>query len=124
MNHHKPLMQKPANRVDWSDPHLESLLRKTESWKLDNRGVYPEQEVEVHIGWGAAVGKPAVLVWERDQAMVLATTFPLPLGEHVRVDSPYGDGLRTVWGVVVEGRKGHREEDRANGIHVHWLHVR
>ena len=124
MNHHKPLAQKPANRVNWSDPHLESLLRKTESWKLDNRGVYPEQEVEIHIGWGAAVGKPALLVWERDQAMVLATAFPLSQGEHVRVDSRLDDGIRTVWGVVVEGREGHRAEDRANGIHVYWLHVR
>lgn len=124
MNYHKPLMQKPANRVDWSDPQLESLLRKTESWKLDNRNVYPEQEVEIHIGWAAAVGRPALLVWERDQAMVLATTFPLPHGEHVRVDSHLGEGVRTVWGMVVEGREGHRAEDRANGIHVYWLHVR
>jgi hypothetical protein len=124
MNHHKSFTQKPANRVDWSDPQLESLLRKTESWKLDNRGVFPEQEVEIHIGWGAAVGKPALLVWERDQAMVLATNFPLPPGEHVRVDSRLGDGMRTMWGVVVEGREGHRAEDRAKGIHVHWLHMR
>jgi hypothetical protein len=124
MNHHKSFTQKPANRVDWSDPQLESLLRKTESWKLDNRGVFPEQQVEIHIGWGAAVGRPALLVWERDQAMVLATHFSLPQGEHVRVDSRLGDGIRTMWGVVVEGREGHRAEDRANGIHVHWLHMR
>jgi len=124
MSHPKLPTQKLANRVDWNDPHLESLLRKTESWKLDNRGVYPAQEVQIHIGWGAAAGKPALLVWERDQAMVLETRFPLLQGEHVRVDSHLGDSIRTVWGVVVEGRKGHRAEDKANGVHVYWLHVR
>lgn len=41
MNRYSPPAQKPANRVDWNDPQLESLLRKTESWKLDNRGAYP-----------------------------------------------------------------------------------
>jgi hypothetical protein len=55
---------------------------------------------------------------------VLATNFPLPQGEHVRVDSRLDGGMRTMWGVVVEGREGHRAEDRANGIHVHWLHMR
>jgi len=24
----------------------------------------------------------------------------------------------------VEGREGYRAEDQANGVHVHWLHVR
>jgi len=124
MSHHKPHSKQSAGYVDWSDPHLESLLRKTEGWKLDNRGAFPAQQVQIHIGWGAATGKPAVLVWERDQAMVLETLFPLPLGEHVRVDSPMGDRLRTVWGVVIEGREGHRTEDRAHGVYVYWLHMR
>lgn len=124
MNRHSPPAQKPTNRVDWNDPHLESLLRKTETWKLDNRGAYPAQEVQIHIGWGAAAGKPALLVWERDHAMVLETCFPIMQGEHVRVDSYLGEDVRVVWGVVVEGREGHRAEDQANGVHVHWLHVR
>jgi len=25
---------------------------------------------------------------------------------------------------VVDGREGFRAEDRANGVHVHWVHVR
>lgn len=124
MNRHSLPAQKPANRVDWNDPHLESLLRKTEKWKLDNRGVYPVQEVQIHVGWGAAACKPALLVWERDQAMVLETRFPILRGEHVRVDSYLGEGVRVVWGVVIDGREGFRAEDRANGVHVHWLHVR
>lgn len=124
MSHPKLPTQKLANRVDWNDPHLELLLRKTESWKLDNRDVYPVQEVQIHIGWGAAAGKPALLVWERDQAMVLETRFPLLQGEHVRVDAHLGDNIRTLWGVVVDGREGRRAEDKANGVHVYWLHVR
>jgi hypothetical protein len=124
MNHYKPPTKKPVNRVDWSDPHLESLLQKTESWKLDNRGNFPPEEVQIHVGWAATVGKPALLVWERDQAMVLETRFTLQEGEHIRVDSHQGESIRTVWGVVIEGREGNRAEDQANGVHVYWLHVR
>jgi hypothetical protein len=56
--------------------------------------------------------------------MVLETCFWIPQGEHVRVDRVYGDGARTLWGVVAEGREGFREEDRKNGVYVHWLHMR
>jgi hypothetical protein len=80
--------------------------------------------VQIHIGWAATTGKPALLVWERDQVMVLETHFPLTQGEHIRVDCHLGDSVRTVWGMVVEGREGNRTEDQANGIYVHWLHLR
>jgi len=99
-------------------------LQKTEGWKLDNRGAYSPLEVQIHIGWAAATGKHALLVWERDQVMVLETRFPLTPGEHIRVDCHLGDSVRTVWGMVIEGREGNRTEDRANGVHVHWLHLR
>ncbi|WP_199099564.1 hypothetical protein [Dyella sp. ASV21] len=116
--------QPRGNRVDWSDPRLQELLRKSESWKLDNRGTYIPKEVMIHLGWGASTGRPAKLVWERDQVMMLETRFAIPVGEQVRVDEPQGDGLRSVWGVVAEGREGFRAEDRADGIHLHWLHLR
>ncbi|GLQ51008.1 hypothetical protein ACFFJT_07370 [Dyella flava] len=124
MSHFKPNSKMSNNQVDWSDPHLESLLRKTESWKLDNRGAFSAVDVQIHVGWGANTGRKAVLVWETDQVMVLETRFTILQGEHVRVDRVYGDGVRTVWGVVAEGREGFREEDRQNGVYVHWLHVR
>ncbi|MFK2900802.1 hypothetical protein ISP15_10695 [Dyella jejuensis] len=124
MSHFKPNSKLPGNQVDWSDPRLESLLRKTDSWKLDNRGGFAAQEVHIHIGWGANTGRKATLVWETDQVMVLETCFLIPPGEHVRVDRLQSDGVRTLWGVVAEGREGFREEDRRNGIYVHWLHVR
>ncbi len=122
MNAHKH--QSKGNRVDWSDPRLEALLRKTEAWKLDNRGTYAPKEVQVHMGWGATTARPAVLVWERDQVMMIETRFPMELGEHVRVDEAQGVSIRSVWGIVAEGREGFRAEDRANGVHLHWLHLR
>lgn len=125
MSHFKPNSKLSNNsQVDWNDPHLQSLLSKTESWKLDNRGAFSAQEVHVHVGWGAHSGRTAVLVWESDQVMVVETRFSIPKGENVRVDRVLGEGIRTVWGVVADGREGYREEDRQNGVFVHWLHVR
>jgi hypothetical protein len=123
MSHFKPTSKITSNQVDWSDPRLEALLRKSEDWKLDNRGAFPEQQVHVHIGWGASAPRKATLVWEGDRVMVLATQFLIPQGEHVRVDRLYGDGMRTVWAVVADGREGFRQEDKQNGVHVHWLHM-
>lgn len=123
MTCHNPLAKLPTNRVDWSNPHLESLLQKTEGWQLDNRGCYPPRDVEIHIGWGGGDTRRAMLVWEREQVMVIETAFALRHGEHVRVDRPFGDGLQAIWGVVIDGRPGNREQDQANGIHVHWLKV-
>lgn len=111
-------------RVDWSDPQLESLLHRSESWRLDNRGGYSPQDVQVYLGWSGTVGRAAVLVWERDQSVVLETDFPIGQGEQIRVDKHLGESIRTLWGVVVEERKGQREEDRLKGLHLYWLHVR
>lgn len=123
MSHIKSMPKASNNQVDWNDPHLEALLRKTEAWKLDNRGAFPAQDVHIHIGWGASAARKAVLVWEAERVMVLETHFLLPQGEHVRVDRISGGSLRTVWAVVAEGREGFREEDKENGVYVHWLHV-
>lgn len=117
-------MPKVSNtQVDWSDPRLEALLRKTEEWKLDNRGAFPAQDVQIHLGWGASAVRKAVLVWEADRVMVLEAKFLIPQGEHVRVDRISAGSMRTVWGVVAEGREGFRDEDKENGVYVHWLHV-
>jgi len=123
MSHIKSMPKASNNQVDWSDPHLEALLRKTEAWKLDNRGAFPAQDVQIHIGWGASAARKGVLVWEAERVIVLETHFLLPQGEHVRVDRISAGNLRTVWTVVAEGREGFREEDKENGVYVHWLHV-
>jgi hypothetical protein len=123
MSHFKPNSKVSSNQVDWTDPRLEALLRKTEEWRLDNRGAFPVQEVQVQVGWGAGTPRVANLVWEADKVMVLETQYWIPQGEHVRVDRQSDAGLRTVWAVVAEGREGFRAEDKQNGIYVHWLHL-
>jgi hypothetical protein len=113
-----------ANTVDWDDPQLQRLLSKTEGWSLDNRGVFSPVSCEVHVGWGAGAGRPATLVYEQPGVMVVATTSIIPKGEQVRVDRVQAGTLRSTWGVVVDGREGRREEDRAHGLHVYWVHMR
>src|ERR1700758_2608803 len=76
--------------VDWDDPKLVSLLRRSEQWSIDNRGGFSPQSVEVYFGWSGSVGKTATLVWERDNAVVLETTFPIGQGEQIRVDKHLG----------------------------------
>ncbi|MBE1159819.1 hypothetical protein [Dyella acidiphila] len=124
MSHFKPQSKLSNNEVDWEDPRLQSLLSKTESWKLDNRGAFAAVNVQIHLGWGATTARHATLVWESDHVMVLETRFLIPPGEQVRIDRMQAGVARTVWGAVVEGREGFREEDRLNRVYVHWLHVR
>lgn len=121
---HKPPARWTGNRVDWDDDRLAALLKKTESWTLDHRGTFEPREVLLHIGWGASSGRTAMLVWEREQAVVVVTAFPMPIGEHVRIDRYAGEEVRSAWGVVADGREGFRAEDRESGAWVHWLHLR
>ena len=123
MSFQKPPSKWTANQVDWSDPDLKALLDRSQGWTLDNRSGFDAQRVEVHIGWGASGGRPALLVWERGQALVLETPFPIAKDEKLRIDRLTATGLRSVWGVVVDGRKGTRAEDEENNVYVHWVHT-
>jgi hypothetical protein len=122
MNHksHTHVSHVPVN---WSDPELASLLTRSESWQLDNRGGYASQSVEVFVGWSSAAGRPAALVWERDQSAVIATDSPIGQGEQVRIERHMGGNIRTFFGVVIEGREGFRMEDIKQGIRLYWLRV-
>ncbi|WP_233841869.1 hypothetical protein [Dyella sp. 2HG41-7] len=113
-----------GTRVNWDDPQLASLLQRSESWSIDNRGGFSPQDVEIYVGWSGSIGRPAVLVWERGNAVVLETKFPIEKGEQIRVDKHLGDRIRTLWAMVVDGREGTRDEDRKNGVHIYWLQVR
>lgn len=120
MTYHKPA----AYQIDWSNSDLESLLRKSESWKLDNRSNHAPQHVELFVGWAGVTARPAVPVWQRANIMVLESLFPRRRNEHVRVVRQFGQNQRTFWAVVADTRRGSREEDREHGVYVHWLQVR
>lgn len=127
MGHDKTRSSVSVGAVDWNDPNLDALLQKVDGWKLDNRSDHPLQEVQIQIssGWTAnsVVSKPAQLIPMDEENMMLLTRFPLPQGDHVRVDSQHAGGTRSVWGWIVEGREGHRIEDRAHGLFLSKLRI-
>lgn len=112
------------HQVNWEDPDLKSLLDKTDGWGLDNRGVFEPVECGLHVGWGAGGTRSATLVFERDDVLVVEAAFIIPQGENVRVDYVQAGVPRSRWGMVAEGRDGHRAEDQANNIRVYWVHMR
>lgn len=116
--------KKSSSQVNWDDPVLASLLKKTESWQLDNRGSFIPQPVEIQIGWGASTGRPATVVWEQAQVTVLETSFPIEQGELVRIDKSVGNVLQTSLGTLVESRPGVRVHDQPGDVYVHWISVR
>ncbi|RUL67159.1 hypothetical protein EKH79_00710 [Dyella dinghuensis] len=122
MNHRTPTHVSHVP-VNWSDPELASLLNRSDGWQLDNRGGYAPQNVDVFVGWSSAAGRPATLVWERGQSAVVAAAFPIGQGEHVRVERHMGGNVRILFGVVIEGREGFREDDVQRGIRLYWLRV-
>jgi hypothetical protein len=122
MNHRSPTHVSHVP-VNWSDPELASLLNRSDGWQLDNRGGYAPQNVDVFAGWSSATGRPATLVWERGQSAVVAAAFPIGQGEHVRIERHMDGNVRILFGVVIEGREGFREDDVQRGIRLYWLRI-
>lgn len=112
--------QKPV-KVDWDDPDLQSLLRKTESWQLDKRRSFTPQDVRIHLRWSTGAARFAKLLDMHEDMMVLQTAFPLQAGEQVRVDRPIGESGTPLWGVVIRSRAGTRADESAQGAYLHWL---
>lgn len=112
--------QRPV-KTDWSDPELQALLKKTEQWQIDQRRNFAAEEVQILLRWDAGMPIAARLVDVHDEFFVLQTPFPLPVGEHVRVDRRIGDQAGVLWGEVIQGRAGMRVEDRGRGGHFFWL---
>ena len=127
MGHSKSHSRGPVGEIDWNDPYLSSLLEKTAGWQLDNRHNQPAQKVQIHIrsGWMTAntVCKPGLLVSRDEGTMVLATRFPIQVGEHVGVESLRSHGTHIVWGSVIQGREGRRVEDREHGLFLSWVRL-
>lgn len=127
MSHNKLRSSVAVGEVDWTNPHLSSLLEKADHWRLENRSSIPPQEVQIHVntGWVTAnmVCKPAQVLANNENTMVLATRFPVSRGERLRVDSQGADGTHVAWGRVIDEREGHRAEDREHGVFLNWLRL-
>ncbi|WP_233842914.1 hypothetical protein [Dyella sp. 2HG41-7] len=127
MGHDKTRSYVSVGDVDWNAPELNDLLKKVDGWNIDNRNNLPPQEVQIRVtcGWSASnASKPALLLCEADEIMVLATRFPLPHGEEVQVQSLIGESVRTRSGVVIEEREGQRATDREQNLCLNWLRIR
>ena len=120
--HDARIPRNPAIRVDWNAPHLQALLKKSEGWKVDNRDSFVSENVMVHLN-GTSVAQHGRLVRTHNDVVVLETSFPIDVGELVRIDWPYGETFKIQWVQVTESRTGQRCDDRDKGIHVHWLHA-
>ncbi len=107
--------------VDWNEPHLQKLLQRVQSWQLDQRSGYASQAVRLFLGWNAPSSRPGMLVWRDANALVLQTTYPLPVGERVRIERPHV--AQGIWGEVVQGRLGQRPGDAEQGIWIHWVRI-
>lgn len=125
MTNRKPTSDLPTNVVDWDTPEMQSLLNKTMSWQLENRGSFSLCPVDIHLGWSTDISQPATLLMERGNVMVIETSFPIPPGENLKVDKPSGDDLPLrFWGTVIESRPGNRAGDDAKNTHIHWVQGR
>lgn len=121
MNKHASFPTPHAVNVDWDTPHLQTLLEKTESWQIDNRGSSRLERAAVFVGWGWLSGRPATIAWEDDHKVVFLITFPIPGGERIRLEKPISDSARNIWGEVEECRAGRRAGDEERGIHIVWM---
>lgn len=116
--------------VDWDDPELRELLKKTEGLRLDNRGTFHARRVRVHLGWhlqdGSSAWQPALLVWEDNQSTLVLQTRTLLFrpGDPVAVDkTPEGPVNRVVFGEVVQSHVGLRPEDQKQEVFLAWVNV-
>ncbi|WP_031404890.1 hypothetical protein [Thiomonas sp. FB-Cd] len=117
--------------VDWNDPRLQELLKKTEGLRLDDRGTYKPRRIRVHPGWhplGANRGAwvPALLVWDTGHGDLVIQMQPMPLrpGDPMTLDkAPNGVEARLEHGEIMQCRAGVRPEDEGKDVFLVWVHV-
>lgn len=109
--------------VDWDDPQLQDLLKKTEGLRLDNRNTFHARWVKWLPGWhldaAAVAWQPALLVWDDHQGrlMLQTRTQALQVGDPVALDlASQGLSPRIVFGEVLQSRPGLRPQDQGQEV--------
>jgi hypothetical protein len=109
--------------VNWDDPQLQDLLKKTEGLRLDDRNTFHARWVKWRLGWHqdaqAASWQAGLLVWDDHQGRLVLQTRSqeLQAADPVAVDlAPQGMPARIVLGEVLQSRPGQRAEDQGREV--------
>jgi hypothetical protein len=127
MAHNKERSRVSVGDVDWSDPKLNELLKKTDGLSIDHRSQMPGTEVKIRVagGWDtSAEEQSALLVADSDGLLVLVTRFPLSRGGEVQLSGVPGGGSQPLWAVVSDEREGQRIQDQGQELFLSWLRPR
>lgn len=108
--------------VDWNDPKLQELLKKTENMRLDNRGMFKARRVLLRRSWhpSGAASEVLLVADPGSGRLTVLTDFPLDLGDPVTIDKELASNTEA--GIllceVVGCRRGNRPEDAGRKVFV------
>ena len=108
--------------VDWNDPKLQELLKKTENLRLDNRGMFKARRVLLRRSWhpSGAASEVLLVADPGSGRLTVLTDFPLDLGDPVTIDKELASNTEA--GIllceVVGCRRGNRPEDAGRKVFV------
>ena len=110
--------------VDFNDPRIQELMRKTEALSLDRRGQQSLQNVLVRPTWNPAeAGVAAVQIGEEAEGQVtLAASQSFAVGDDLLLHRQAG-GPGGVYRVEAS-RPGRRQEDAAQSLFITHLRRR
>ncbi len=108
--------------VDWNDPKLQDLLKKTESLRLDNRGMFKTRRVLLRRSWHSSgeAGEVLLVADPGGGRLTVLADFPLDRGDPVTIDKQLAGNTEA--GIllceVVGCRRGNRPEDAGRKVFV------
>lgn len=108
--------------VNWDDPRVQQLLKKSEGLRLDGRGSYRQRPVRLWCSWqSAGTARRALLAGESGAGVfTVLTDFPLERGQPVALELQPGNAQVTGRQLckVINCRAGNRAEDGGRQVYV------
>lgn len=114
--------------VDWEDPKLQELLKKSEGLRLDGRGAFKQRPVQLWMSAQAGgVARDGRLVGDTGKGVLTVLAgFPLERGMPVSLGIPANGSAAVGRQVcqVLDCRLGNRTEDKGRKVYVIHLKTR
>lgn len=112
--------------VDWNDPRLQELLRKTEGLRIDARATFKPRPARLRLGWREGVSWFEVWrVYQTDDLHVirLDRRLDMHVGDAVSLDTlrPTAPAAGIVFAQVDAMRAGQRNDDQGTPVVLLWL---